>query len=163
MTKTRANTIISLIANLDLDNYKNVKTYYNEESMSINIEHKPSMLTIKLSLDKRDNLAPLLEHEKTTTLELLWENIEIDNTEMLNDVEPKRTKVIKDYITNLIEVDSKEYVLREDMFKFLSKKDILIFSAEFSNKNTLKVVGELNQPSSKDILFDIEFFSVPIN
>jgi len=163
MTKQRSNKIISFINNLNLDSYKNVKLEYNKNTMSININHKPSNLIIKLLLDERDDFTPLLTHEKTSLLELVWKETNVDNSKILDDVKVTKNKISRIEISNIITVNGEDFILREDIYKALKSKDITLYSGLFHGQNILDLKGVLKQPSNKDIVFKISFFTIRIN
>ncbi len=163
MTKTRANKIISLVNNLNLDCYKKVELKYNVEKMSISIDHKPSNLKINILLDERDDFKPLLEHEKNSLLELNWKLSDINNEKILDDVEVVKTEVTRGEISNIITVNTEDFILREDIYKFLKGKDITLYSGLFHEQNILELIGILEQPSNKDIVFKISFFTIRVN
>ncbi len=163
MTKQRSNKIISLLNNLDLDNYDKVILNYNKETMSINIDHEPSQLTVKLILDERDDLKPLLEHEKNSLLNLKWNDSNIDYNNLLDDVKPIKTKIYRAEVSNIITIGNEDFILPEHIYKFLKTKDTHIYTGKYTANNLLELKGTLKQPSNKDIVFSIRYFTIKVN
>ncbi len=163
MTITRASKIISLINNLNLDNYDRVFLSYNKDTQSIEIKHEPSNLLIKLLIDIRDDMSVLLSHDKNEQLNLKWVyNASLNHNNLLDDdLEVVKTSFSVNEISYIISVDDKTFILRKDIYKFLKTKGIQIFNGTYKN-NTLEMVGMLNQPSAKDIVFNISIFTIEV-